>query len=343
MKPSDVAVVILNWNGRHHLEEYLPSVLKFTPAETAIWVADNGSTDDSLEWLKTHHPQRVKRLSLGENWGFAEGYNRALKEISAEVYVLLNSDVRVSARWIESTLEAMHAHGWSVASPVVVQDVDPERLEHAGAAGGWIDRDGYPFCVGRIFDSCDLVADTPMIDREVFWASGACFFVTSEAWHQAQGFDGSLFAHFEEIDLCWRLKRLGHKVGNHGAVQVRHLGGGTLNVNSPFKTYLNFRNGLLVMLKNREGFWPVFMFRRMLLDGIAAFRMLSQGQWRLFLAVGQAHGALYLRLAKTLLERRRLRLAAPNSGPLQGWWDKSIVWHHFIKGVRTVHDLPDIR
>ena len=146
------AVVILNWNGRHHLETYLPSVLEHTSADIDLWVADNGSTDDSVAWLKEHHASRVSVLTLDQNWGFAEGYNRALQSIEAETYVLLNSDVRVVRDWVPSTLEAMERHGWDVASPAVVQDMDPERLEHAGAAGGWMDVDGFPFCVGRIFD-----------------------------------------------------------------------------------------------------------------------------------------------------------------------------------------------
>ena len=336
------AVVILNWNGRHHLETYLPSVLEHTSADIDLWVADNGSSDDSVAWLKEHHASRVSVLTLDQNWGFAEGYNRALQSIEAETYVLLNSDVRVVRDWVPSTLEAMERHGWDVASPAVVQDMDPERLEHAGAAGGWMDVDGFPFCVGRIFERCDKTSDLELRDRETFWASGACLFIRREAWLRACGFDGDLFAHFEEIDLCWRLKNMGSSVGCHGAIQVRHLGGGSLPSESPFKAYLNFRNALLVMLKNRPGWWPGFMFRRMTLDGLAAWRFLSQGKWALFWAVGKAHGALYWRLPKTLSKRAELRRRHSASPNTKGWWNRSIVWAHFVQGVQSVNELDDI-
>ena len=205
-----------------------------------------------------------------------------------------------------------------------------------------MDVDGFPFCVGRIFERCDKTSDLELRDRETFWASGACLFIRRDAWLRARGFDGHLFAHFEEIDLCWRLKNMGSSVGCHGAIQVRHLGGGSLPSESPFKAYLNFRNALLVMLKNRPGWWPGFMFRRMTLDGLAAWRFLSQGKWALFWAVGKAHGALYWRLPKTLSKRaelRRLHSASPNTN---GWWNRSIVWAHFVQGVQSVNELDDI-
>lgn len=336
---SRVAVVVLNWNGQHHLETYLPSVVENTPESAQLFVADNGSTDGSVVWLKDHHSARVKVLELGENFGFAEGYNRAISKVDADIYVLLNSDVRLEGPWIEPILEAMDAESWDVASPLVVQDMDPARCEHAGAAGGWMDGDGYPFCLGRVFDNVEVVDDWHRQNREVFWASGACLFIRAEAWQKVNGFDGSLFAHMEEIDLCWRLKNLGHRVGCVGTVQVRHLGGGTLPTSSPFKTYLNFRNNLLVMLKNRNGIWPLFMFRRMVLDGVAAWKFLLVGQWRQFLAVGQAHGMLYVRLPQTLRERRRLKELRENAPNRVGWWNRSVVWSHFARGVQRARDL----
>ena len=244
-------MVILNWNGIDHLKTYLPSVLAHTPHDVAIWVADNGSSDDSVAWLTTTHADRVHVLELGENFGFAAGYNRALAQIDAEVYVLLNSDVRIVESWIEPTLSVMDAHGWDVASPLIAQDVNPDLCEHAGAAGGFMDRDGFPFCAGRMFDSVEPVDAWLARDREVFWASGACFFIRKHAWSKARGFDPTLFAHMEEIDLCWRLKNQGHKIGCAGQVKVHHLGG-TLNTSSPFKTYLNFRNNLIILLKNKR-------------------------------------------------------------------------------------------
>ena len=339
LERSDVAVVILNWNGIDHLKTYLPSVLEHTPLDVAIWVADNGSTDDSVPWLAKTHANRVKVLELGGNWGFAAGYNRALSQIDAEVYVLLNSDVRIVESWVAPTLSAMDAYGWDVASPLIAQDVNPGMCEHAGAAGGFMDRDGFPFCAGRIFDTVEPVDEWLARDREVFWASGACFFIRKKAWLKSGGFDPTLFAHMEEIDLCWRLKNLGHNIGCAGRVKVLHLGGGTLNTSSPFKTYLNFRNNLIILLKNKRGHWPLFMFRRMTLDGLAAWRMLLEGQWRQFLAVGRAHGMFYVRLISTLKERQRLRRVRASTPNEVGWWPQSVTWARFGKGIKRVRDL----
>lgn len=336
---SKVAVVILNWNGMDHLKTYLPSVLEHTPSEVAIWVADNGSTDDSVAWLKAAHADSVQVLELKENFGFAEGYNRALAQIDADTYVLLNSDVRIVEPWIEETLSAMDSNGWDVASPLVAQDVNPDLCEYAGAAGGFMDRDGYPFCAGRMFDVVEPVDDWLGRDREVFWASGACFFITRNAWVTSGGFDANLFAHMEEIDLCWRLKNLGHRIGCVGQVKVLHLGGGTLNTSSPFKTYLNFRNNLIILLKNKRGFWPWFMFRRMTLDGLAAWRMLFEGQVRHFLAVGRAHGAFYVRLMSTLRMRRTIKRSRVSSLGEVGLWPKSVTWARFGRGIKRVRDL----
>jgi len=336
---KSTAVVVLNWNGVNHLQTYLPSVLTHTPSDVAIWVVDNGSEDASVDWLQNNVAERVQVLELKENHGFAGGYNRALDHIDADMYVLLNSDVRVEGDWVTPVLECMGQKDWDVASPRVVQDVDPGLCEHAGAAGGWMDKDGYPFCLGRIFNAVESSEDWHARDREVFWASGACFFIRKSAWHKAGGFDGALFAHMEEIDLCWRLKNEGHRVGCVGTVSVRHLGGGTLQTSSPFKTYLNFRNNLVVMLKNRDGFWPGFMFRRMALDGVAAFRLLFSGDWKQFLAVGRAHGMFYLRLPAVLRQRRQLMNSASRHPNMAGWWRQSVVWAHFVQGKKRARDL----
>ena len=219
-----IAVVILNWNGRDHLETYLPSVLEHTLQDAEVWVADNGSTDDSLAWLASNHPE-VKTLALGRNWGFAEGYNKALFHVDADVHVLLNSDVRIVSRWVAPVLEVMDERGWSVASPLLVQDANPSLCEHAGAAGGWMDKDGFPFCLGRLFNEVEPVDAWHQQNREVFWASGAALFVRKSAWVEVGGLDGALFAHMEEIDLCWRLQSTGHRIGCVGQVSVQHLGG----------------------------------------------------------------------------------------------------------------------
>ena len=338
-KELQVAVVILNWNGVNHLQTYLPSVVAHTPPHVHLWVADNGSTDDSVNWLKINHSDDLNILELDENYGFAEGYNRALSEIDADVYVLLNSDVRIDGDWIDPVLKVMHNLNWDVASPAIVRDDNPEICEHAGAAGGLMDRDGFPFCYGRIFDELETLDDWLKCDREVFWASGACFFIRREAWQHAGGFDGSLFAHMEEIDLCWRLKNSGRRVGCAGSVQVRHLGGGTLQTSSPFKTFLNYRNNLLIQLKNRPGFWPGFLFRRMCLDGLAAWRSLAAGEWRQFLAIGRAHAAFYARLGKTLRQRKELKNSRTGQRNEAGWWSRSVTWAYFVNGHRRVRDL----
>ena len=338
--PSNrVAVVILNWNGIHHLQTYLPSVIQSCAEDAEIWVVDNGSTDESVVWLKSTHKDSVQVLELAKNFGFAEGYNQALRTISADMYVLLNSDVRMESPVVPKVVQIMQENNWSVASPMMVQDVNPDVCEHAGAAGGWIDRDGYPFCIGRVFDNVDHVDEWHQQNREVFWASGACFFITQEAWKLADGFDGSLFAHMEEIDLCWRIKNLGMRVGCVGEVAVRHLGGGTLKTASPFKTYLNFRNNLVILLKNKPGIWPIFMFRRMALDGVAALTMAMRGQWRQFLAVGRAHGAFYLRIPKVLRQRVTLRRNKSTSPNDTGLWHRSIVWARFIQGKKSALEL----
>ena len=336
---SSVAVVILNWNGLKHLQEYLPSVVEHTDPNFDIWLADNGSTDDGVAWSRQEFGSRIRVLELGTNHGFAEGYNRALQSIEADMYVLLNSDVRVDGEWIRPVLKVMDECQWDVASPRIVQDANPGICEHAGASGGWMDRDGYPFCLGRIFEVQEHVDAWHRVNREVFWASGACFFIRSHAWRRAGGFDGSLFAHMEEIDLCWRLKNEGFRVGCVGEVEVRHLGGGTLQTTSPFKTYLNFRNNLVVLLKNRSGWWPGFMFRRMFLDGIAAWKMLLSGQWRQFIAVGQAHASFYMRLPQILKQRRALQRSQSRNVNDVGWWTRSIVWAHFVQGKSRARDL----
>lgn len=339
---STVAVVILNWNGLSHLETYLPSVLAHTPHEVGIWVVDNGSSDESVPWLKMHMTPRVGVIELEQNHGFAGGYNRALDRIDADLYVLLNSDVRIPGPWIQEVVHTMNVRDWDVASPLVVQDADPDRCEHAGAAGGLMDRDGFPFCIGRIFGHCSPVTPHHEVSREVFWASGACLFIRQSAWNAAGGFDESLFAHMEEIDLCWRLKNEGHRVGCVGHVRVRHLGGGTLQVDSPRKVFLNFRNNLVVMLKNRDGWWPGFVFRRMLLDGLAAWRFLFSGHGRLFLAVGLAHAQFYARLWGVLRHRRTLRNSPTRRPNRIGWWPHSLVWAHFIRGNKLDTELPFI-
>ena len=243
------AVVILNWNGRKHLEQFLPSVIQHTPQQVDIVVADNGSTDDSVEFLRREYPN-VKLVLLDKNYGFADGYNRALKQVDAECFVLLNSDIEVTAGWIEPLVATLQNNSQVAAvAPKLLSYVERQRFEYAGAAGGFIDYLGYPFCRGRILSTIEQDEgqyDTP---REVFWASGAAFCCKADVFRALGGFDADFFAHMEEIDLCWRMQLQGYKVMVEPRSVVYHLGGGTLPNESPRKLYLNYRNNLAMLFK----------------------------------------------------------------------------------------------
>lgn len=341
-----VAVAILNWNGLAHLQTYLPSVVLNSP-EAQVVVIDNGSTDDSVAWVRSAHPS-VQIVQLEKNLGFAGGYNAGLSQLCADVYVLLNSDVRVTPGWIPPVLDMLRS-GYTACAPKLRNDSDPELLEYAGAAGGYMDRDGFMFCAGRIFEVFESDAGQYDKDREVFWASGAALFVRADAWHAVGGLDEDFFAHMEEIDLCWRLKNRGHRVGSCGRSTVYHLGGGTLQKINPFKTYLNFRNNLFLLLKNHHrAWWPWMLLRRMVLDGIAALKFLAEGNGDLFRAVFKAHMAFYGAFMITLAKRRSERKdisTGRHAGPLApynyaGWYRRSILWDYFFKNRLTFDELP---
>lgn len=243
------AVVILNWNGRKHLEHYMPSVVENTPSQAQIIVADNGSTDDSVAFLKQSYPS-VEILELDKNYGFAEGYNRALTKVDAKYYVLLNSDVEVTSGWLEPLIEMLQGDEQIAAvAPKLLSDVERSKFEYAGAAGGFIDYLGYPLCRGRILSTIEQDKGQYDSAREVFWASGAAFCCRAEVFHSLGGFDGDFFAHMEEIDLCWRMQLAGYKVMAEPRSVVYHLGGGTLPNESPGKLYLNYRNNLAMLYK----------------------------------------------------------------------------------------------
>ena len=245
----NTAVVILNWNGIEHLRTFLPSVVEHTPHEVRIVVADNGSTDDSLAFVEEHYPD-IEIVRLDRNYGFAEGYNRALKEVAADYYILLNSDIEVTANWT-TPLTAILDNNPNVAAvaPKLLSYVARDRFEYAGAAGGFIDFLGYPFCRGRILSNTEQDCGQYDTAREVFWASGAAFCCRAELFHSLGGFDGDFFAHMEEIDLCWRMQLAGYKVMCEPRSVVYHLGGGTLPNESPRKLYLNYRNNLAMLFK----------------------------------------------------------------------------------------------
>ena len=270
-----VAIVILNWNGRQMLERYLSTVLLYSCEETSVIVADNASTDDSVEFLKTHFPD-VPTILLDQNYGFADGYNKALAQVEAEYYLLLNSDVEVTHHWLTPLLEFMDSHPEVAAcQPKILSMADKDCFEYAGASGGFLDRLGYPFCRGRIFDTVE--PDNGQYDyaMEIMWATGACLLIRSEDYWNVGGLDGRFFAHNEEIDLCWRLRLLGRKIYCIPESAVCHLGGGTLPKGNPMKTFLNFRNNLTMLYKNlpEKDLRPVMRWR-WFLDYLAAIEML---------------------------------------------------------------------
>ncbi len=302
---SKLAVVILNWNGKSWLEKFLPSVVQFS-GDADIFVIDNGSTDDSIEFLKINFPT-VKIVINSENQGFAGGYNQGLKQIDAEYYCLLNSDVEVTENWIEPVLN-LFGKNQDIAAiqPKILSYNDKNKFEFAGAAGGLIDNLGYPYCRGRIFDTVEEDKGQYDDETEIFWASGCCFFVRSKDFWDQNGFDERFFAHQEEIDLCWRLINSGRKIFYTGKSNVYHVGGGTLNKQSAQKTYLNIRNNLSMMLKNLP--FPQLMgliFFRLCLDGIAGIYFgLKQGFPHLW-AVVRAHFGFYAQASGTWKRRQK--------------------------------------
>ncbi|MEO8583890.1 MAG: glycosyltransferase family 2 protein [Flavitalea sp.] len=324
-----VSIVILNWNGRKYLEQFLPSVAASTYTNFSIVVADNGSTDDSVSFLNAAYPQ-VRLILLKENYGFAKGYNEALKQVNADYYVLLNSDVEVSPAWIEPVVALMeNDKNIGACQPKLLQYGNRTSFEYSGACGGWLDRFGYPFARGRIFDHCEM--DKGQYDEvaPIFWASGAGMFVRAPLYHALGGLDEYFFAHQEEIDFCWRLQLMGYAVYSCPASVLYHVGGGTLPKGNSRKVYLNFRNNLVMMSKNMpfsESWWKIPY--RFVLDAISAFKSLFAGEGRYFVAVFNAHVSFIGWLMKN---------SSSNSGigqkrvVLKGYYHGSIVWKHFIK------------
>ncbi len=324
-----LGVAILNWNGRKWLEQFLPSVIRFSQ-EADIYVIDNLSTDDSVTFLQTYYPE-VKIIRNDKNYGFAGGYNTGLKEIRNEYYCLLNSDVEVTGNWIDPVMKVFEKDA-SIAAvqPKILSFSNKNLFEFAGAGGGLIDNLGYPYCRGRVFD--DLEEDKGQYDdeTEIFWASGCCLFIRSEDFWEQNGFDERFFAHQEEIDLCWRLINSGKKIFYTGRSKVYHVGGGTLNKQSAQKTYLNIRNNLSMMLKNLP--FPKLIgliFFRLCLDGIAGIYFgLKQGFPHLW-AVVRAHFGFYGQAAGTW----KLRQKHQKNEFYQTKW---LIFKHFLGGKKQV-------
>jgi GT2 family glycosyltransferase len=328
-----VAVVILNWNGKDLLEKFLPSVIRFSK-EATVYVADNASTDDSVAFVSEHFPT-VKILQNTVNGGYAKGYNDALKNLSESIFVLLNSDVEVAENWLQPILTAFETDPTVVAAqPKILDYKNREYFEYAGAAGGFIDKYGYPYCRGRIFNTLEKDFGQYNDVSEIFWASGACLFVRAQAFWQAGGLDEDYFAHQEEIDLCWRLQAKGGKILYVGASQVYHVGGATLAALNPTKTFFNFRNSLFNLLKNAKGITAFSsIFIRMVLDAAAAFQFLIQRKPNHFFAVLKAHFSFYGSLPKFLRKRRLF------ASKISYYSLKSIVFQYFIKKRRYFKEL----
>ena len=335
---KSVAVVILNWNGLKYLQQFLPSVVEHSSEMAEVWVVDNASTDESLLWIRERYPT-VRILQNEQNFGFAKGYNVGLSQIDAEYYVLLNSDVEVTPHWIKPVIDFMSASSISACQPKILDYNRKEWFEHAGAAGGLIDKNGFPFCVGRIFNEFEKDHGQYNDNREVFWASGAALFIRAEHYHSVEGLDEDFFAHMEEIDLCWRLKNLGHKVGVCGTSTVYHVGGGTLNAINPYKTYLNFRNNLYLLVKNYHlSSLAIKLFCRLLLDGVAALRFLLEGKPSYTLAVLKAHISFYLSFTLMLKKRRKRKFAVSQSNHT-GFYNRSILADFFLKKRKRFTEL----
>ncbi len=332
--------MILNWNGFDFLKRFLPPLIRYTdPGIAGIWVADNGSTDASLDLLRRDFPS-VNILELGQNFGFAEGYNRSLEQIEVPYYVLLNSDVEVSENWLEPMYRALSENSrLGACGPKIRSWHRKEAFEHAGAAGGFLDKFGYPFCRGRIFNV--LENDKGQFDNnmDVLWASGACLMIRSDLYKKAGGLDPFFFAHMEEIDLCWRIKSMGYRVQFCYESTVFHVGGGTLPVNDHKKTYLNFRNNIILLCKNlpSSSMFRV-LFPRLILDYISMVQFMARFEFRNFSAVIKAHFFLlwHIRSIKRL-RRQNLDLCEPAVHPEM--YSKSIVYNFFLRGKKHFGEL----
>ena len=336
-----VAIVILNWNGREMLHRYLPTVLKYSRDEATVYVADNASTDGSLELLRSEFPE-CRQIVLDRNWGFAEGYNKALREVEAEYYLLLNSDIEVTHHWLTPLIEFMDVHPEVAAcQPKLLSIYNKDMFEYAGASGGYLDRYGYPFCRGRLFDTIE--ADNGQYDyaTEILWATGAALMIRSKDYWNVGGLDGRFFAHNEEIDLCWRLRISGRKIYCLPESFVYHLGGGTLPKSNPMKTFLNFRNNLTMLYKCLPDQELQHVMRvRWFLDYLAAWEMLVlKRNWGDFKAIFRARRA-FKRWRKDFDADRERIQASRTEDRVPQRLPFSLLWQYYAKGRKRFSDLP---
>jgi GT2 family glycosyltransferase len=323
-----IAVVVLNWNGVKLLEQFLPSVISYSN-EATIYVADNASSDNSIQFVKDNYPT-IKIIQNDGNYGFANGYNIALQQVEEEYYCLLNSDVEVIENWLIPILSIFKSESdVAIIQPKILDFKNKEYFEYAGAAGGFIDKYGYPFCRGRIFETIEKDNHQYDDEKDIFWASGACFFIRKDIYRKLNGFDGDFFAHQEEIDLCWRAFNLGYKAKYTSQSIVYHVGGATLNEGNPKKTFLNFRNSLLMLLKNlpKNKLFTI-LFMRLVLDGIAGIKFIFQGKFKHCFAIIKAHFHFYHLISKNLNKRNSVQKA-------NYFHTKSIVYSYFVKGGKV--------
>jgi len=332
-----VAIVILNWNGRKYLEQFLPSVSATSYSNYEIVVADNGSTDDSLLFLQEKYAfARIIRFPV--NYGFAKGYNEALKLVEADYYVLLNSDAEVSVDWLQPMVALLEVDRTIAAcQPKILSFTNKKVFEYSGAAGGWIDKFGYPFAKGRIFDVCEQDRGQYDDSSLIFWVSGAAMIIRSSVFHGVKGFDEYFFAHQEEIDLCWRIQLAGHKLMSCPESVVYHVGGGTLPRGNTKKTYLNFRNNQIMLAKNlpwTEKWWKIPF--RVFLDLVSATKGLFTGDGGYFVAIIRAHLAF---LKWILLKQHKSIFPERKNGRIYGIYNHNLVWKHFVEKKKSFSEI----
>ncbi len=328
------AIVILNWNGEKLLEQFLPSIVNFSANEAVIYVADNASTDASIAFVKDFFPA-VNIVENVLNGGYAKGYNNALQSIEADIYCLINSDVAVTKNWLPPILEVFKKEkNTAIIQPKILDFKNQKKFEYAGAGGGFIDFFGYPYCRGRIFNNLEVDNHQFNDVTDIFWASGACFFIRANVYHQLNGFDEDYFAHQEEIDLCWRTQNISLAVKYVGTSTVYHVGGATLQETNPHKTYLNFRNSLLNIVKNvPKNRFLFLIFFRLLLDGIAGLKFLIELRPIHTFAILKAHLSFYRNFFKFLRKRKKLQKKVNYN------IHTSIVWQYFIMRRKKFKDL----
>ena len=336
---TEIAVVILNWNTKDQLEKFLPSVLEHSVNnETEVIIADNGSEDDSVEFLKENYPG-LRTIKFDKNYGFTGGYNKALAKINAKYYVLLNSDIEVTQNWLVPLKQTLdNQKNIAACAPKIKSYRNKEYFEYAGAAGGFIDKFGFPFCRGRIMDTVEKDNGQYNKASDIFWATGACMFIRADLFHKAGGLDDNFFAHMEEIDLCWRLKNMGYRISYVPESTIYHVGGGTLPNESPFKLFLNYRNNLYLLFKNlpNKKLLPILTIR-ILLDILSSLVFLLKGKWNFSKAVFKAHWTFFFKL-RTLKQKRR-KIDTSQLKLHDEIYRKSIVHDYFIKKNKKFIDL----